>query len=188
MVGAKTVQGPVRVWLATLADADLALLEWLDEREKERFRRYHRDADRARFLLGAAMFRAAVAQQSGVAPSEVPVDRTCDTCHAWHGKPIVPGSPFSLSVSHSGSLVALALTVSRPVGIDVERHGARDKGRKRRWTRREATFKAGPASGLVVHRLPTTVTGHVLSLACPAGAPVLVMAATDLLRSTDSCP
>lgn len=157
---------------------------WLDDRELERFLRYQGDADRARFLLGAAMLRSAMGTELGTTPRDVPVDRTCTACRGWHGRPVVPDFPFSLSVSHGGSLVALAVAVGSPVGIDVERVGPRRERRTRSWTRAEARFKAGDDPGLVVRELAAPVRGHVLSLAATADATVQMLAASELLAST----
>lgn len=186
MLTAKTAASDVRVWVATLGQADLALRSWLDEREPDRFLRYHADADRARFLLGAALLRSAVSSELGTSPRDVPVDRTCATCGRWHGRPVVTGSPLSVSVSHGGSLVALALAVARPVGVDVERVGDRDEREARLWTRGEARFKAGGGPGLVVRELATPVPGHVLSLAVPADATVRILPASELLTRVHS--
>lgn len=184
MLVAKTVPPHVHVWVATLAQADLALRAWLDDRELGRFLGYQGDADRARFLLGAAMLRSAVGSQLGTTPKDVPVDRTCTACGGWHGRPVVPDSPFSLSVSHGGLLVALALAVSSPVGIDVERVSARPEKRTRDWTRAEARFKAGGDPSLVVRELTASVPGHVLSLVAAADATVQVLSASELLTPT----
>lgn len=182
MVVAKAVPGPgVRVWVATLVQADLALRGRLDDRERERFERYATDADRARFLLGAAMLRAAAAGVLGTRPSDVAVDRTCLTCGGWHGRPVVPGAAFSLSVAHGGSLVTLALAAAGPVGVDVEPLRARAGRRTRRWTRAEARFKAGDGPGLIVRELVAPLPGHVLSLATCGRAPVQVRPAAELL-------
>lgn len=182
MAAAKTL-ARVHVWLATLDRADLSLLWWLDDRELGRFHGYHHDADRARFLLGAAMLRSAVGAQLDLSPQEVVVTRTCHSCDRWHGPPSVQGSSLSLSVSHGGLLVALASADSGSVGIDVERTGGRTGEEAASWTRAEARFKAGDGPGLVVRELPTPIPGHVLSLASAADVQVEVSPATELLAA-----
>ena len=181
MPTAKTGTRSVDVWVATLDQADLTLCAWLDERERERFHRYQADADRARFLLGATLVRSAVGRALGVGPGEVGVDRTCPTCGGWHGRPSVPESPVTLSVSHGGLLVALALSLGGPVGVDVERVGSRDEQATRSWTHAEARFKAGSGADLAVRDLPAPVRGHLLALAAPADAEVRLRAAAELL-------
>ena len=165
------VHPSVRVWVATLAQADLGLRRWLDGRETDRFLGYDSQADQARFLLGAAMLRSAVGQQLGMRPEDVPVDRECDHCGAWHGRPRVRGSSLQLSVSHAGLLVAFAMAVEGPVGIDVERIRS-SRATVESWTRKEARFKAGSGAGLVVHALPVPRPGHVMSVAHAPGATV----------------
>lgn len=181
MVDANTIPPLVRVWVATLADADLAFRAWLDDRELERYGRFQAEADRARFLLGAAMLRSAAGSELGVSPRAVTVDRGCDTCGRWHGRPVVPGTRLALSVSHGGLVVVLALAVDSPVGIDVERIDGRPLAEVRSWTSAEARFKAGSSLPLRVQELPAPLPGHVLTLAAAPGAPVQVRPAASVL-------
>lgn len=181
MLDANTIPPLVRIWVATLADADLAARAWLDHRELERLGRYQADADRARFLLGAAMLRSAVGLELGIPPQDVTVDRTCDVCGGWHGRPVVPGARWALSVSHGGLLVVLALALDGPVGVDVERVGDRHPEDVRRWVRAEARFKAGDHPDLTVRELPAPAPGHVLVLATLPEVAVQVLPATTLL-------
>jgi len=96
----------------------------LDQAERERRDRYAFEADRARFAVGAALLRLVAGRMLGVAPERVAVDRSCRTCGRPHGKPgLGEGNPH-LSVSHSGSYVAVAACPEAPVGVDVE-HAAR---------------------------------------------------------------
>ncbi len=92
----------------------------LHEAELERAQRYQLATDRDRAMLGAVLLRLAAARTLGVEPGEVTVDRTCDRCGAQHGRPRLPGSGLHASVSHSGDVVAVALTAAGPVGVDVE--------------------------------------------------------------------
>jgi len=170
----------VQVWVATLAQADLEMRRWLNDPELERLRRYEGDADRARFMLGAAMLRSAAATVLGMRPQDVPVDRSCGSCHRWHGPPRVPGSPLALSVSHSGLVVAVALAKGGRVGIDVERDGRRGLQHTEAWTRAEARRKAGDGPGLVAYELPAPAAGHVMSIVTEAVARVGVRPAEEL--------
>ena len=165
------VSPSVRMWVATLAQADLTLRRWLDSRETDRFLNYESQADQARFLLGAAMLRSAVGQELGIRPEDVPVDRECDRCGAWHGRPRVRGSSLQLSVSHAGLLVAFAMAVGGPVGVDVERLRS-SRATVESWTRKEARFKAGGGVGLGAHSLPVPWPGHVMAVAHVKGATV----------------
>jgi 4'-phosphopantetheinyl transferase len=100
-----------------LRPAHLALL---DDQERARAERYRLAADRDRFRLGAVLLRAAAARHLDVLPADVAVDRTCARCGAQHGRPQLPGTGLNVSVSHSGEVVAVALTRCGPVGVDVE--------------------------------------------------------------------
>jgi 4'-phosphopantetheinyl transferase len=85
--------------------------------EVERAERYRYPADRQRFVRGRTVLRLLIGSYTGAAPESVQI--VTDGL----GKPSaqLPGgpSPVHFSVSHSGSLVAWALSRS-PVGIDVE--------------------------------------------------------------------
>ena len=111
--------------LAMLRDHQTALL---DEKEQSRARRYRFPADRARFVLGAVLLRAAAAPALGVPAASIAVDRSCDECGGPHGRPRVIGADVHVSVSHSGEVVAVASTAEGPVGVDVE--AVSDRGGK----------------------------------------------------------
>lgn len=135
----------VEVWWSTLAAAARDLLGMLDATERSRLEDLERPADRGRSMVGAALLRVAVARNLGVAPEQVLVDRTCGECGRPHGAPrvVATGAAPWVSVSHSGLLVAVALSPRGPVGIDVQR--AADlpaAGSVRDWVRRESVSKA----------------------------------------------
>lgn len=117
---------PCQVWFADIGSARPAHLDLLDQVERQRRARYAQDADKARFTIGAALLRLAVAAETGIAPTRVKVDRTCLRCAEPHGKPRVVGADVHVSIAHSGDRVALAFTRAAPVGIDVEVITARD--------------------------------------------------------------
>lgn len=75
----------------------------------------------APFVAGAVLLRLAAARRTGIAPEDVRVRRCCPRCGGPHGRPELPGLGLTASVSHSGDLVAVALTDTGWVGIDVER-------------------------------------------------------------------
>ena len=181
MDGTSGATPPVRVWVATLVQADLAWRRWLDDRELDRFSRFESPADQARFLLGAAMLRSAVGNELGIPPREVPVDRTCASCSRWHGRPRVPHTALELSVTHSGLVVVLALARGVPVGIDVEPVHDDRAGMTESWTRAEARLKAGGDPDLVVYSLPAPLPGYVLSIATEEDTAVQVRACAELL-------
>lgn len=144
------------VWWSSLAAANHDLLAVLDDTERGRVQSLQRPADRGRSLLGAALLRVAVAAHLGVAPGEVTVDRECPECGGPHGAPRITGpgavTPW-VSVSHSGLLVAVAVSADGPVGVDVQRvSDLADPGTGREWVQREALLKArsGASGGRTV--------------------------------------
>ncbi|MDH2426856.1 4'-phosphopantetheinyl transferase superfamily protein [Sphaerisporangium sp. TRM90804] len=95
----------------------------LDQREMERAMTYRRDADRRRFLTAAWLLRTKVGERLGMAPEDVEVERSCGDCTRYHGKPYIMNirTPLHVSISHSADRVAVAVTESGPIGVDVER-------------------------------------------------------------------
>jgi 4'-phosphopantetheinyl transferase len=114
------------VWFGDIATVSGAHLELLDQVEKQRRQRYRQPADQDRFVLGAALIRLVAAARIGTEPRKVRVERACPGCGQPHGKPQLPGTGLHVSISHSGDLVALALTSVAPVGVDVEKVTDRD--------------------------------------------------------------
>lgn len=114
------------VWWARPAVETPRLIAMLDGIERERHDAYRQTVDRARFLTGRIVAKAAAGSALGIDPATVALDSTCPDCGRPHGKPrVIPPSNFSgvvpeLSISHSGNLVGVAMTPGQPVGLDVE--------------------------------------------------------------------
>lgn len=150
------------VFFARLQSLEERHLVLLDEHELARRARFRWASDRDRFALGGVLLRAVVAEISGVHLSAVTIDRTCPDCGAPHGRPQVVGGDLEVSISHSGDVVAVAVTEAGPVGVDIEIVARWDYSRvlgylctpaERRlvrgqrdfyalWTRKEAILKA----------------------------------------------
>ena len=111
---------PVRVvWVRRDRYHD-GLLDLLDDAEWTRVPAYRLDADRQRFVLGAAMLHLELGRATGADPRGRVVNRTCPTCGRPHGAPRPIAVGWSASVSHSGDIVVVALRQGGPVGVDVE--------------------------------------------------------------------
>jgi 4'-phosphopantetheinyl transferase len=178
--------GAVQVWFATAADADPAFLDWLDERERRRYQRFSIDADRARYLVGTALLRSAVARLQEKAPEQVELDRTCAGCGRWHGPPRVLGSRIAASVAHSRLLVGVAVAASGRVGLDIERLDRGPRVMTSAWVRREARFKAG-GGRLDYRELPTPLAGYLAGAAADFLAGPIIprpREGTDLLHGS----
>jgi 4'-phosphopantetheinyl transferase len=107
--------GTVHVWHARLGELDGAVAA-LDE-EIVQAQRFLRDDDRRRFLTGRALIRSVLGGYLGCPPTEIPLAVTA------FGKPYLRrdgGPDLRFNLSHSGSLVALAVGIRDEAGIDVE--------------------------------------------------------------------
>ncbi|MFI0483757.1 4'-phosphopantetheinyl transferase family protein [Actinomadura sp. 9N215] len=151
-------------WARPADDAEMRAL--LDDGERDRYDRFLRPADKARFVTGRFLARTALAEATGLAPEDIRFTTDCPHCGGSHGKPRLPGSAVDFSLSHSGDRVVVVLTEGAEVGVDVEQEGDRDidrlgemvlaaperavlaamddqrRGFHRYWTRKEALLKA----------------------------------------------
>ncbi len=112
--------GAVVVEWRPTADGEAEAAGLLSISEQRRLSSYRVQADRDRFAVGAGLVRALAASQLGRAPHEVEIDRTCTHCGAAHGPPRVIGTDLRVSVSHAGRWVAVAATLGKAVGLDIE--------------------------------------------------------------------
>ena len=165
------------VYLARLDELQPQHHKLLDEHEAERAARFRFQADRDRFVLATALLRMVAAEHADTEPSDVRLDRSCEECGQQHGRPRLPGTGLEASISHSGEIVAVALTDRCPVGVDVEVISSRDYEPLIRsvctaaerpfvlvaadfyayWTRKEAVLKA-TGQGLRTPMTSVTVT------------------------------
>jgi 4'-phosphopantetheinyl transferase len=183
------------IYLARLDLLQPCQHELLSPAEAARAARFRLRADRDRFVLATAVLRLAAARRTGGDPAALEVERGCEHCGGQHGRPRLPGTGLAASISHSGDVVAVALTGGQPVGVDVEAITARDytplvprvctgaeQARVRTagdfytvWTRKEAVLKA-TGEGLRTPMGRVTVT--------PPGEPPAVL---ELAGSVPAC-
>ncbi len=110
----------VHCWFVDLQELPPEQLSVLSPPERARAARFVREIDRARFALGAWSVRAACQELGGAAAEAVAVRRVCVRCgDADHGRPILPGTGWHVSVTHAGGWVGVALCAAQ-VGLDVE--------------------------------------------------------------------
>jgi len=116
-------QVEVHVRWAYTDDLTETHLDLLDGEERERLSRLRRGDDRDRFVLGAVLLRALVADLDGTEPHLVTLDRACPRCGAQHGPVSAPRRPWHCSVSHSGPFAVAAVVAdasATTVGVDLE--------------------------------------------------------------------
>lgn len=97
-------------WSAWLADA----LEMLSGSEAQRVQRKRIPADRDALALAYALHRLLLGEMLGLDPSDVPLGRDQRGC------PRVAARIAYTSLSHADGLIAVAMTTSGPVGVDIE--------------------------------------------------------------------
>lgn len=93
----------------------------LDRAERERCARFHRAADRARFVTAHTVLRLLLGACLDLDPAALSFTNTCVHCGAQHGKPRLADveSTVDFSLSHAEDRVLVAIA-RHPVGVDIE--------------------------------------------------------------------
>ncbi len=108
----------VQCWIhvGSIAEpTDSDLLNVLNHEERLRAERYLRADARWRFVTGRVMLRELLAAELGLAPCDVPL------ILGDNGKPTLAGSQsLHFNVAHSHNAIAVALSKTLPVGVDLE--------------------------------------------------------------------
>jgi 4'-phosphopantetheinyl transferase len=113
------VTGPVRVWIIPVdvpPDAVARCRDVLDSGERARAAALPSPRARQQFTVAHGALRMLAARELNARPAAL----------SWapgrHGKPglTAPWSGLHTSLSHSGDLIAAAISTSRPVGIDIQ--------------------------------------------------------------------
>jgi 4'-phosphopantetheinyl transferase len=187
--------GTVRVWIGPAdvpPEEEARCRETLDDGERASAATLRHEPDRRRYTVAHGALRLLAARELGAPP----------TALTWiagrHGKPELtsPWSGWHTSLSHSGGLIAVAVSRGRAVGVDVQRvvadldvagmsarfflpgeaeyvaaggdAGARADRFARLWVRKEAVVKA--AGGRLWPNLRTAVHRRgLVDCADPAG-------------------
>ena len=92
--------------------------------------RFRFASDKNRSLWAELFARWRLAEAAGLSPAEIEIS------HDEKGKPFCKNLPFSVSLSHSGAYIAVAVGKSA-VGVDVERKRKISLAVSRRWFRPE---------------------------------------------------
>lgn len=107
-----------RVFVSGPVASDAAAAGALSEDERTRAYRFRFEADRGRFVASHAALRHILASYLGATPASLTFGT--DT----HGKPFLDapahGRSLRFSLSHSGDLALVAVSLGREVGVDVE--------------------------------------------------------------------
>ncbi|MGH9210110.1 MAG: 4'-phosphopantetheinyl transferase family protein [Acidimicrobiales bacterium] len=112
----------VDVWLATVQGDEGLARRQLDDEELARADRFVRPTDRYRHTIAHATLRYVLARYVDEPPRSLRlVADPCQHCGRPHGKPRLAGDAgHDFNLSHSGTLVAVAVARRRRVGVDVQ--------------------------------------------------------------------
>jgi len=109
----------VRVWISSVdvpPDTEAGCREVLDDGERARAAAFLNPRDRQRFTVAHAALRFLAGHELGTRP----------TALTWvpgsNGKPelVPPWSGVHTSLSHSGDMIAVAISTGRPAGVDIQ--------------------------------------------------------------------
>lgn len=95
----------------------------LDQHERRKADRLTGTPAGTVFVTSRAAQRLVGAHYLGVAPTKVTIDRDCGHCDAQdvrHGRPVFRAAEVDYSVSHTERWLAVAVTGSGRVGVDIE--------------------------------------------------------------------
>ncbi|HEY0258103.1 MAG TPA: 4'-phosphopantetheinyl transferase superfamily protein, partial [Candidatus Methylacidiphilales bacterium] len=114
----KHLAGHMVVWIARVSQARASLphLEsCLDAGDRQRAARFHFAEDRARFVLGRGLLRKCLGYHLRQTPETIELATT------EFGRPVLAGNrEIQFSLTHTGDLVAVAVTSGAQIGIDLE--------------------------------------------------------------------
>lgn len=94
-----------------LRDDAIALLS---PHEASRAARFRHALDHDTYTIAHAFWRVALGIALGVDPASVNLTRSP------HGQPLLPGTGLTTSLSHSGTMVAVAIGCGAAIGVDIE--------------------------------------------------------------------
>lgn len=115
---ASLTPGDVQVWhfrLEVDGNAETALARVLDDQERSRAERFRFTEHRRRFIVRRAMLRLILSRYADVAPEKLRYASGNKPTLAWPDKGLL-----KFSASSSGELGAVAVTLERELGLDVE--------------------------------------------------------------------
>ncbi|HEY0143900.1 MAG TPA: 4'-phosphopantetheinyl transferase superfamily protein [Thermoanaerobaculia bacterium] len=120
----------IHLWLASydeISDERLfaAYRELLDDAEKKQEPRFYFARDRRRYLVTRALVRTVLSRYGSIEP------KNWIFANTFYGRPEIANKPeqdagLAFNLSHTHSLIVLAVTRNRAIGVDVENVRARE--------------------------------------------------------------
>jgi 4'-phosphopantetheinyl transferase len=104
---------PVDLWTVSLSEPRATILS---EDETERANRFRLAQDRLRWTRSRSALRTILSGYAGAAPESLRF------VYGQHGKPALsPAADLEFNLSHAGDWAVIAVSISVPVGVDIER-------------------------------------------------------------------
>ena len=194
-----------QIWWARRHSASYVPVDLFNDEERDRYVAYRHAADADRFAVGVWLSRTVLGGLLGCAPREVELLRDCPSCGRPHGRPRLAAAGPTISISHSGDLVVMALCRTHQVGIDVQECGVdvpspdgvmspreltahrvlapnrRRYGFFTTWVRKEAVLKAtGDGLNFPLADLEVTGSDRAAGVIACRGRPDLTVGLCDL--------
>lgn len=116
-------ESQIDLWFANEADFSFGeltsqCLDWLTEKEKDRYKRFYFDRHRKELLLGKALIRTVLSEYSDKDPA------LWNFVENEYGKPALAAEhneSIYFNLSHSGDRLVLAVSRHEFLGVDIER-------------------------------------------------------------------
>jgi len=115
----KNLQHAVYLYTAKPETIDLADTKLLNTAEQQRATAFRFDADRTLYTAAHVFLRQTLSQHADIAPADWQFSSNA------YGKPAITNHGYEelqFNLSHTQGLLACAISQSRAVGVDVERH------------------------------------------------------------------
>ena len=111
--------GELHLWRAFLSANTAPYTQYLDEQERERMQRFRFEHDRRMYGFSHVLMRRLLAGYLGVLPKKIGYSYT------QYGKPYLRFQDrhdrIEFNLSHSGEVILIAVAITVPVGVDVEK-------------------------------------------------------------------
>jgi 4'-phosphopantetheinyl transferase len=107
----------VHVWIFDLTHQQISttyLIQFLSQEEQRKANSYKFDGDKQLFLARRGILRKLIARYIGLDEADIRYSENP------YGKIFIPGHRLNFNISHSQKKIALAFTLNKDIGVDIE--------------------------------------------------------------------